>query len=330
MANPSHLRDMNLPQFDPNAYSYSPFSIDTPPSLPNSQNPSQSDLTLPEQFPESWFMTFEQAHDYEPPKYADISSLDWSSYNLEANNDFNNNNNMMMNNTQGNSPYLGQQGPYQGFDLSKQINQVGITPSSGEASEVEDQSPSSNRWGNEQPVQIDQKPNQETFNDLSSIGGDDATDRYRLSSASSYYGTPPTNMLAHDNLGSLDIDDYLKQAEAETKRMQMQQQMAQMRMGSQEPLQQSRVPSVSRGITPNISTPGSAGSGEHPYTISEAQMYAHMDSMVNGSLHQPMPTMVPTSMPPSMAEDPSWSVAPDMSNPELALDDAKEDEDWVR
>ncbi|KAK5030297.1 hypothetical protein LTR13_008316 [Exophiala sideris] len=332
IANPPQFRDLNLPQFDPNAYSYSPFSVDTPPaqtnSLVNSQNASQTDLTLPEQFPESWFMSYEQAHDYDPPKYADIASLDWSNLNSETNNDFNINN-VMVNNTQGNSPYLGQQGLYQAFDLSKQINQVQRTSSSGEVSEIEDQSPSSNRWGNEQPVQNDQKPIPETFNDFSSIGGDDASDRYRLSSASSYFGTPQANVLARDNLGSLDIDDYLKQAEAETKRMQMQQQMAQMNMASQELPGQTRlpsVPSVSRGLTPTISTPGSAGSAEHPYTINEAQMYAHMDSMVHGPQNQPKPAMAPTSM----ADDPSWSVAPDMSNPEFILDDEKEDEDWVR
>jgi len=85
--------------------------------------------------------------------------------------------------------------------------------------------------------------------------------------------------------------------------------------------------SVSRGMTPSVSTPGSAGNAEHPYTIREAQMYAHMEGLSNGPMLQQRPVMPATSM----AEDPSWSVAPDMSNPELSLDgDEREDEDWVR
>jgi hypothetical protein len=164
------------------------------------------------------------------------------------------------------------------------------------------------------------------LNDFSSIGGDDASDRYRLSSASSYYGTPQASILANDNLGSLDIDDFLKNADVEANRLPIQQQMAQMQMAPHEPTPPSRMSSVSRGITPSISTPGSTGNGEHPYTISEAQKYAHMQGLSNDPTMHQRPPMPPTSM----ADDPSWSAAPDMSNPELTLDDEREDEDWVR
>jgi len=51
-----------------------------------------------------------------------------------------------------------------------------------------------------------------------------------------------------------------------------------------------------------------------------------MEGFSNDPLTRAKPAMPPTSM----ADDPSWSVAPDMSNPELTLDDEKEDEDWVR
>ncbi|KIX05985.1 uncharacterized protein Z518_03959 [Rhinocladiella mackenziei CBS 650.93] len=318
LANPS-IRDLQIPSFDPNAYSYSPFGTDTPNSLQNSQNASQQDLTLPERFPEAWFMTYEQAHEYEPPPGSKYNEIDWSTFNLDGNGS-------VYNTDKANSPYLSQQVPHQAIDLSNQISQAGITSSSGEASEVEDLSPPSNRWGNDRSINNDRQSGVDNFNDLSSIGGDDASDRYRLSSASSYYGTPQANLLAGDNIASLDIDDFLKQAEAETKRMQLQQQMAQMQMASQEPPQPSRLSSASRGMTPNISTPGSTGNGEHPYTISEAQRYAHMDGMSNDPVVQPKPAM-PAS---SMADDPSWSAAPDMSNPELTLDDEREDEDWVR
>ena len=41
-----------------------------PNSLINSQNTTQQDLTLPETFPKDWFMTYEEAHQYEPPAWA--------------------------------------------------------------------------------------------------------------------------------------------------------------------------------------------------------------------------------------------------------------------
>jgi len=261
--NPS-IRDLAIPSFDPSAYSYSPFATDSPGTLPNSlqnsQNASQQDLTLPERFPETWFMTYEQAHEYEPPpgsRHNDVSSVDWSTFNLDGNNN-------LYNTNKRNSPYLSQQSPFQTYDLSNQINQVGLTSSSGDVSEVEDQSPPSNRWGSDHPVNNDRQTSLDAYNDLGSIAGDDTSDRYRLSSASSHYGTPQTNILASDNLGSLDIDDYLKQAEIETKRMQMQQQMAQMQMAQQEAQQQSRMSSVSRGLTPSISTPSSTANVETP------------------------------------------------------------------
>ncbi|EXJ72599.1 uncharacterized protein A1O5_03745 [Cladophialophora psammophila CBS 110553] len=325
----STIQDFNIPQFDPRAYAYSPFGTDTPPtqsnSLQNSQNPSLQDLTLPERFPETWFMTYEQAHEYEPPAWArlnDGSSSDWTSFNLDGHNG-------LYSLNKDNSPYmLSQQVAFQASELTSQINKVGITSSSEEPSEVEDQSPPSNanQWGNERAIGNDRQTSLEAFNDFSSAGGDDASDRFRLSSASSYFGTPQANMLANDNLGSLDIDDYLKQAEAETKRMQLQHQLAQMQMNPQDSQTPSRLSSVSRGMTPSISTPGSTGNGEHPYTISEAQRYAHPDGVSNIPTEQPR-----LAMPPSyMADDPAWSAAPDMTNPELSLNDEREDEDWVR
>ncbi|KAJ4513736.1 hypothetical protein HRR78_006683 [Exophiala dermatitidis] len=319
------IQDLAIPSFDPNAYSYSPFATETPPtqanSLQSSQNTSQQDLTLPERFPESWFMTYEQAHDYEPPpgsRYTDFSAVDWSTFNLDPNTQAYNNS------SQSNSPYLAQQQQpqFQPFDLSSRINNVGITPSSGDVSEVDDQSPPSHLPMSAQPLR----------RDFNTLAGDDLSDPQRLSSASSYYGTPQASMLASDNLGALDIDEYIKQAEAETKRMQMQQQLAQMQMSQHQPQDaqsSSRLSSVSRGITPSVSTPGSttALNGEHPYTIREAQRYAHMDSLSNMSLIDTKPNL---PQPVAMVDDPAWSVAPDMSNPELSLDDAQEAEDWVR
>lgn len=278
-------------------------------------------------------MTYEQAHDYEPPawaRYNDGSGLDWSNVNLDLSNSPGNYYNLKENT----SPYmLSSMGAFQPSpaDLTQQINRVGITPSSGEASEAEDQSPpsNSNSWGNDRPTNNGRQTGVDTLTDVSSPGGDGTPDRHRLSSASSYLGTPQANLLADDAVDHLAIDDFLKQAEAETKRMQMQHQLAQMQVNPQDTEQPSRLSSVSRGITPSISTPGSSGTGEHSYTVREAMRYAHPDGMAYepyDSIRQPKMEM-PASF---MTEDPAWSVAPDMTHPELSLDDEREDEDWVR
>lgn len=137
-------------------------------------------------------------------------------------------------------------------------------------------------------------------------------------------------MLASDNLTGLDIDDYIKRAEQETARMALQNQLAQMQMAQHETQQQqqqppSRLSSVSRGMTPSISTPGSTATGEHSFTLREAQRYAHLDGFSPEPLFSQKPTMAP-----AMAEDPSWSAAPDLSDPEMALNDERDDENWVR
>lgn len=323
-ANPA-ICDYKIPNFDPRSY-YSPFSADTPPSQPNSlmnsQNPSQQDLTMPETFPENWFMSYDQARDqYVPPTWATGTGLDWANLNPDPSGNGNNNTFYNLGNpNQGNSPYmLSQQAAFQHSpaELATQINKVGISPSSGEHSEVEESSPRSNpnNWNNDRPMS----------NELSSPGADDGSERHRLSSASSYFGTPQAGMLADEGLGNLAIDDFLQQAEAETKRMQMQHQLAQMQMNPQDAEQSSRLSSVSRGMTPSISTPGSTGTAEHPYTVREAMRFAHPDFAYD-SAQQPKIEM-PSSF---MAVDPSWSAAPDFSDPQLALDDERDDEDWVR
>lgn len=314
--------DFTIPTFDPNAYSYSPFGSESPATQPG----SQQDLTLPERFPDSWFMTYEQAHEYEPPLAAglDAPPVDWASFNFDSSNT--------------NSPYFdtpvngsnfgSNQNPFSSFEQFNHLTQA-LANSSGEISEVEDVS--ANRPGNFRTT------SQDASNDFSSIGGDDSSERYRLSSASSYYGTPQANMLANDNIGTLDIDDYLRQAEAETKKMQLQNQQKlqqmQLQQQVQQQLQQIQTPSPQptppqQSISnPNRSlSPGSMIGGEHPYTIHEAQKYAHM----NDKMLQDHPLQKSAMPPTSMAEDPMWSQAPDMSNPTLSLDDAQEDEDWVR
>lgn len=303
------LRDFTLPSFDPNAYSYSPFSSDSPVTQ---QSSSQQDLPLPERFPESWFMTYEQAHDYQPPMAAltETPAVDWSTFNMDHGRNI-----YDVNGT--NSPFApGQEPPYSSFEPYGPLGPAALASSSGELSEVEDYAQPS------VPNHNVRSTSNEASNDFSSIGGDDISDRYRLSSASSYYGTPQANMLANDNLTSLDIDEVLKQAEAETRKIRLQNHQQQMQ---QMQLQQEVQQKLQRMSTPSqTSTPNTTTSGEHPFTIREAQQYARMNGMLDGNNLKSLSNMPPTSM----AEDPMWSVG--MENPESSLDDSQEDEDWVR
>jgi hypothetical protein len=298
--------DFTIPAFDPNAYSYSPFGSNASPAPPNN---SQPDLVLPDQFPDSWFMTYEQAHDYEPP-------VDWSQYNFDSSE------NLSGNLTSGALRPGGQSSNFSSLEQYGHLN-PGMTSSSGDVSEVEDLATA--------------RPSvpRSTSHDVSrgSPAGDDTPDHYRLSSASSYLGTPQVNLLATENLANLDIDDYLRQAEAETRKMQMQNQQMQMQQLQQSPVMPfvqhtpSPAPRLSTvsNVSSTISSPGRPNPGEHPYTIHEAQQFAHMNEV--GKYQSPIQQ---ETTPSSIADDPAWSVAPDMSNPALTLDDEREDEDWVR
>jgi hypothetical protein len=131
---------------------------------------------------------------------------------------------------------------------------------------------------------------------------------------------------ASENLANLDIDDVIKQAEDETRKMQMQNQQYQLM--HQNGLAFSEEIQVPQGQRPSnaSSSVASPRTVMHPFTIHEAQEYAHMNDNQNMQVDQ-KPLMPPTSM----GEDPAWSAAPDMSNPTLSLDgDEQEDEDWVR
>jgi hypothetical protein len=298
--------DFTIPAFDPNAYSYSPFGSNASPAPPNN---SQPDLVLPEQFPDSWFMTYEQAHDYEPP-------VDWSQYNFDSSE------NLQTTVSSGASRPGGHPSNFSSLEQFGRLN-PGMTSSSGDVSEVEDLSTT--------------RPSvpRSTSHDISrgSPAGDDASDHYRLSSASSYMGTPQVNLLVSENLANLDIDDYLRQAEAETRKMQLQNQQMHMQQMQQSPVlpfvQTSPSPaprlSTVSNVNSTISSPGRPVPGEHPYTIHEAQQFAHMDEV--GKHRSPVQY---ETTPSSIADDPAWSVAPDMSDPAMALDDEREDEDWVR
>ncbi|KAI9874699.1 MAG: hypothetical protein M1823_007628, partial [Watsoniomyces obsoletus] len=140
-------------------------------------------------------------------------------------------------------------------------------------------------------------------------------------------GTPQGNMLASDAIGNLDIDDYLRQAEVETRKMQIHNQQyplqptsqSQMLFGQGSPSQGQRLSNASSVVN----SPAPSMRKEHPYTIHEAQQIAHMNARMNTQV-QPRYETTPSSM----SDDPAWSQAPDMSDPVMNLDDEQEDEDW--
>jgi len=293
-----HRNQIVIPPLDPNAYSYSPFGT----ASPTVQAANQAECRFPDQFPDNYFVTYEMANDWEPPIPSaglseDHSEIDWSQYGLDGNNNWKANNN-------GAAP--SQPPSYASFDHFSHLSHPGLTSSSGEISEVEDF------------VSVN-KPNtlrgnsQDALDDFNSSGGDDnnGMDSYRLSSASSYIGMPQTNMLANPNIESLDIDSYLKQAEAQTREMALQNQRLQHQQQQQRPADL------------DFSNPGKAVVGEHPFTIQEAQTYAHMNDRADTAIHET--PLVPVI---SYENDPMWSYSAETPS---GMDDADEhDEGWVR
>lgn len=294
------LNRMVIPPLDPNAYSFSPFGAVSPTTTV--QQSSQIENRFPDQFPDSYFTTYDQAHEWEPPLASgvseDHSEIDWSQYGLDSNNNYG---------AQKNGAASSQPPSYASFDHYSHLSHPGLTSSSGEISEVEDfvsvNKPDTLR-GN----------SHDALDDFNSIGGDDtnAMDSYRLSSASSYIGMPQANMLANGNLEGLDIDDYLKQAEIQTRELALQNQRLQQQQQQQRPADL------------DFSKSGKAVVGEHPFTIQEAQTYAHMNDNTPMNLANTSPVPVI-----NYENDPMWSyTGPDTPSSMIDVDDR--DESWVR
>lgn len=138
------------------------------------------------------------ATDFEAPIFSaglSATSIDWSHYDGL---DFNNNNNFA-------TSEFSQAPSFTGFDFSS-IDQPALTTTStsGEISEVED-------FGGFNDQKRPVRPNLATHqfgSDVSEFG--EVNDGYRLSTASSFMGMPQVQMLASNDLGNLDIDDFLK------------------------------------------------------------------------------------------------------------------------
>ncbi|RMZ92012.1 hypothetical protein DV736_g734, partial [Chaetothyriales sp. CBS 134916] len=294
--------NFDIPPFNP-ALDYSSFS-NRPERL------TQSGLGQLDEIPRDWFMSYEEAQQYQPPKWANdgFSDSNDSNAGIIRTGQFNLN--------QQPSP-ISTYDPFTQFAFLNNASNA----SSGEVSEVEEFSPANPR------PSVLRSFSQEPSNDLSSNGGDEmSSDQYRHSSASSYYGTPHAALLASEKLGNLGIDDFIKQAEDETRKMQMQNRQFRIMQTNSIAYRDG----LRRPPAPHQPDAGSAVASPpnllHPLTVYEAQEYAHMN---DGPSVQPVtkPAMPTTSM----AQDPAWSMAPDLSDPMLSLDgDAQEDEDWVR
>ena len=296
-----------IPPLDPNAYSYSPFSSGSP-SL---QPPLPYEHRTSEPATEGYYVSYEMANEWEPPQHSGGLSeahpeVDWSQFNF----DYNLNNPAY---THNNGVASSQPPSYASFDHYSRLSHPGLTSSSGELSEAEDFVPVNN-------PQKTRGESQDALNDFSSIGADESTDleSYRLSSASSYLGMPQTNMLAQENLNGLDIDEYLKQADAQTRQMSMASQQAQ----DQHNAMQQRLSSV------DLSGPSKTPPGEHPFTVQEAQNYAHL-SPGESAKAQKAAFKVPGTMD-HFESDPMFSEPQPLMTPMLMMDDDDGDEGWVR
>jgi hypothetical protein len=307
--------DFRLSDYNPNFNSYSPYSSNTPLSQVN----NQSDFNLDNQLTDGFGMSLSQ-----PNTTLQQNNVDWTGYDFSGLGGMGSNNNadnIMLNDP---SFFQNQTMPL----ASEQFGNLnlGMTPSSGDVTDID-----------ELGFSRTDQPRSQSGDASTGVSSPENSqfDRYRLSAE----GTPQmqNTMLSNNNSNNadtLDIDEYLRQAQAETKRLSIQNQMRQM-MELQAALSQNNSqdslalnPGQSPSLNPSQSQVISGADFKgtmHPFTVHEAQERAHSADVT------PAPEFASIAMPATtLAMDPSWSAAPDMTNPTFTLDDAQEDEDWIR
>lgn len=320
---------VEIPPLSPTAYSYSPFDSYPPASQPQPH--------LPDNIPDNWFITHDEAHNNGPPSVPELAYIDWSKYGFaQPSPALDSTSNMK-------TLYAGltnNQLPSYATSM-EHLNQFGsgFNTSSGEISEVEDM-PTNFRPSNLRTIS-------HASNDHSSIAAnEDESISHRLSTASSYHGTPAGNALA-DNFDNLDIDQFI--AEQAKKNLQQKQFTYQSPQSittdlAPQPYQQTYPPQQSfQQLTPpqsqhTMSTPPESIRGfsitSHPspeessephmaYSIKEAQAQAHRN-FINDFNPEGQQNM--------LTNDPMWG-APEIDqygeNRGFRLDDEREDEQWV-
>lgn len=300
---------------------------------------------LPDDIPGHWFTTHDEAHNNGPPSVPELEYIDWSKYGFaQPSPALDSTNNMK-------TLYAGlanNQIPSYATSM-EHLNQFGsgFNTSSGEISEVED-IPASFRPSNLRTIS-------HASNDHSSVAAteDDSTN-HRLSTASSYHGTPAGNALA-DNFDSLDIDQFI--AEQTQKNIQQrnltyqspqsittdlatqqyQQIYPQQPQNFQQPIPQQLTPPQSQHT---MSTPPESIRGfsitSHPspeesseqqiaYSIKEAQAHAHQ-TYVNDYNKEEQYRM-------ALPNDPMWgqgNIDQYGESRGFTLDDEEEDKHWTR
>lgn len=309
----NQIPPINIPPYDPNAYSYSPFSGGSPAVSSAGSNPWEGGF--PEQFPDNLFITYEMANERENNGSSaglgsDQADIDWSTYNLPG--VFGNN---AAEYRMSNGAAVPSQPPsYASFDRFSHFSHPALTSSSGDISDVEDYVPIAEQTSL-------QNSSQDALNDFSSVGGDEPTqaETFRLSSASSYAGMPQASMLASDSLDSLDIDDYLKITQAQTREIALQNQRLQDEQEQQ--LEQSHTQTGSN--MPSIFNQPT-DPAQHSFSVQEPQGHVHaiyQDGM-SGLGSQPVTTTM------TLSNDPIHSSALIGINGIMSADER--DDGWVR
>lgn len=297
---------ITIPPYDPNAYSYSPFSSGSPTVTSTGSNPW--DGSFPDRFPDNFFVSYEMANEMGNSVSSvghspDPTEVDWSTYNIP-----NGLGNGASNYTLSNGGAIPSQPPsYASYDDFSHFSHPGLTSSSGEISEVEDFVPIAG------PTSL-QNSSQDVLNDFASVSGDEQAEpeTFRLSSASSYAGIPQASMLSADNLDSLDIDEYLKS----TREMALQRQM--MQQQHQQQLEQTQIVSNSPDVFNQPST-----ACQHSFSVQEAQNHAHPNCQdgISGLANPSMPTR-------TLQNDPIMSSSLTALN--NIVDADERDDGWVR
>lgn len=259
----NHIPPISIPPYDPNVYSYSPFSCGSP-AIASSGSPW--DGPFPDQFPDNYFVSYDIANATELPASPaglgpDPAEVDWSTYNLP---------NGLRYGTAGyrladGSAVPSQPPSYASFELFSHLSHPGLTPSSGDVSEIDEFVPVAESTSLH-------NGSQDVLNDFSSVGGDEPNEieTFRMSSASSYVGMPQASSLASDNLETLDIDEYLKNTEAKSLEMALHTQRMQLLHHHHHHLQQGQLGSKTPRIFNTFLEPA-----QHSLSVQEAHHYAH-------------------------------------------------------
>lgn len=322
------LYNVEIPPLHPDAYSYSPFDAQSPLIQPGQH--------LPESIPDSWFTTHEDAHNNGPPSVPELADIDWSKYGFHLSVEDHSNRGGFKS-IYGPNQINSQVPSYTASveHLNQQLGQSGFNTSSGDITDVEDL-PSSFRPRIPRTVS-------HNSNEFSSVAGDDEVS-HRLSSASSYFGTPAANMLA-TNFDELDIDRFVAEQtqrnglQQQNNSIQVQPQVAEQKDSPQlSVLQQQPTPPYSQHTmsTPpesirgfSITSHPSPSDTTEPYTIREAQQFAHMSSVRHKSQDQQDMSQIIQNA--TMFQDPMWCQQDQYDDhTEFRLDDPREDEQWAR